>query len=81
MAWGAARIACTEVDAWLEIYKQEPWGPAREDLRAGTIASMLSATKGTTPATFFPNLKGEEPDPEDRDAEILATLMALSSRQ
>ncbi len=69
-------MAAGEFDEWQEFYRIEPFGPSREDLRAGVIACML-ASGPAKPETFFPNLKVAV-DPEERDAAILAGLMALT---
>lgn len=66
MAEGASQMTASELAEWEEFYKLEPFGPAREDLRAGVIACMLSS-KATLPEKFFPNLKADRADasPED----------------
>lgn len=67
-----------ELDRWADFWALEPFGPAREDLRAGVIAAMLSTGKG--PDFFFPNLKPEV-DPEDRDEQIRRTLMGMTTER
>ncbi len=71
-----------ELLEWQAFYELEPFGPAREDLRAGTIAAMLSSN-GATPGTFFPNLKAEgdpggtsmlDMSPEEQAAMLVRTL-------
>lgn len=36
-----------QLNAWMEFYTLEPWGPRREDLRAGLIASWIRNTNVT----------------------------------
>lgn len=66
VAWGASRMTASELAEWEVFARLEPFGPAREDLRFGLIASMLS-TKGR-PQDFFPNLRADgsaDASPED----------------
>ena len=77
MAWGAAHLSKSEFDEWAEFYRLEPFGPAREDRRAGVIASMLSSNG--QPEKFFPNLREEREEREDQSwEEDREQLMALT---
>lgn len=49
---------------WMDYAELEPWGGAREDLRAGLVASITAnanrnpkKSKSFKPEDFFPNLK------------------------
>lgn len=53
-----------EWEGWMAFAELEPFGPAREDMRAGTIASAAvapHAKKGECPAPkdFFPDSLGQ----------------------
>lgn len=51
---------------WQAFFQLEPWGGAREDLRAGLLASLHHNAwfKGANkrPDDWFPNLKSGDPD-------------------
>ncbi len=77
VAWGAAHLSKREFDEWAEFYKLEPFGPAREDRRAGVIASMLSSN--AKPETFFRNLAEDARERDDQSwEEDREQLMALA---
>lgn len=77
VAWGAARMTSMELAEWEVFAELEPFGPAREDLRAGVIASMLGA-KGATAEKFFPNLRRLRRD--NTLEEDLAALHSLTPK-
>lgn len=50
-----AGMSYNELRAWDEYYRLEPWGPARDNMHAGLVASTLvniNRRKGTRAATF-----------------------------
>ena len=77
--WGAKQISSRELRLWQRFYEREPFGPAREDLRAGTIAAMLGDR--CTPASFFPNLRGKPLDPEEQYERDIAVLRSMTTRR
>ena len=64
-----ARMSSMEFSEWRAFAAEEPFGPLREDERAGVIASMLAnpyRAKGRepfVPADFFPSLREPVPPP------------------
>lgn len=65
-----------EFSLWMEMYREDQWGSAREDMRAGLIAATIANYAGRVrtdsqalaPGDFFPGLDKavavqEEPDP------------------
>jgi hypothetical protein len=54
------RVSSAELTEWMAYARLEPFGPHREDLRAGVIASvMATAPQGQPhpqPNTFFPEI-------------------------
>ena len=63
---------------WLGYAAIEPFGPLRDDLRAGTVASAAVAAWGgrATPSDFFESLKQARLASGDSRTEVLA-FMAL----
>jgi hypothetical protein len=71
------RMPSDEFDLWVALYRRDPWGEQRADLRAGVIASTVANYAGKArsesagpakPADFMPYLERqeqveEEPDP------------------
>lgn len=71
------RMPSDEFDLWVALYRRDPWGEQRADLRAGVIASTVANYAGKArsesagpakPADFMPFLDRndqveEEPDP------------------
>lgn len=63
------RITAAQFREWLAYFELEPFGPAREDLRAGAIAaavynSSLGRKKGSRaikPSDVFENLRVAQP--------------------
>jgi hypothetical protein len=75
------RMSSAEFTGWLEYAALEPFGPLREDLRAGQLASLvanIAGSKDATPATFFPELAEPEPEPEPED--LLTQIRAWIAR-
>lgn len=70
-------IDSREFTEWMAYASLEPWGEPRADLRAGIVASTIanvnrsSDSEPFTPRDFMPTFEGHEPEPGDRDAEIL----------
>jgi len=72
------RMSSAEFSGWLRYAELEPFGPRREDERAGVVASLianiarvLSSTGAhgdpVRPADFFPELAEPTPKPEPAD--------------
>jgi hypothetical protein len=69
-------MSSQEFSLWLDMYSDDQWGEARDDLRAGIIASTIANYAGkmrsehaqpAQPSDFMPSLAKdeviEEPDP------------------
>ncbi len=74
-----------ELVEWAAMYVVEPFGPIREDLRAGRIAATIAnavprqhGSKLFEAEDFFPELRVEEParSPMQSRAEQIANLKA-----
>jgi len=70
---------------WHAFYDLEPWGGARDDLRAGLVASLLNNAwfKSTkTPADWFPNLGESRPTmtPQEAAAKAKAWVQATGGK-
>lgn len=63
-----ARIDSRELTEWRVYYGMNPWGPEREDLRAGTIASVManchSTEKTFQPSDFMPEFGAAQREPQ-----------------
>ena len=84
-----AEIDAHEFAEWMAYAYLEPFGPEREDARAGEVAAVIanvnrdpkSNPEPWTPADFFPNLaveavrSGQEPVPLD-DSLLESKLIA-----
>lgn len=59
-----------EWTGWLAFAQLEPFGPLRDDLRAGAIAAAVLNAAGirTTPERIFPSLKESRPRGRDDEA-------------
>jgi len=86
----SVRRAQQEIDSrefaeWLAFMELEPFGPARDDLRAGTLAALIANVNRDPhrhgpfePADFFAELKVEDapaaglPDDDSLEAKLLA---------
>lgn len=59
------RISDDELELWLAFFKLEPFGPLREELRAGQICAAVGnvLAKGSPlkPEHYFPTLSGRAP--------------------
>lgn len=73
---------------WMAYAQVEPFGPLRDDYRAGvsaaTVANVLGRRKGepaVQPLDFFPDVKGptRADRQEDRNARIAGTIAFLAS--
>lgn len=66
-----AEMTSLEFGEWMAFYTLEPFGPLREDLRAGTVAATLVNLKkrkdasAYLPSDFFAELKVEALDEEN----------------
>ena len=84
-----ARMSSREFSEWRAFAAEEPFGPLREDERAGVIASMLAnpyrakGREGFTPEDFFPSLKAPAPPPtpEGLAAKLKAWAAADAKRR
>ena len=89
----SVRRAQQEIDSrefaeWLAFMELEPFGPARDDLRAGTLAALIANVNRDPhrhgpfePADFFAELKVDEATPGlPDDASLEAKLMAWATR-
>lgn len=82
-------LTCGQFDEWLAFFTLGPWGPEREDLRAGLIASCVENSqkvkgKPSQPDDFFPNLRHEPGGGDGRarvrqsPAQMIAVAKALT---
>lgn len=69
------RLTARELVEFEELYRMDPWGEERADLRAGIIASTLvnlkrdpKKTKAFRPVDFMPYVDREALEQADRDA-------------
>jgi hypothetical protein len=65
--WLEHNLSNDELAEWWAFYVVEPFGPIREDLRAGRMAAMIANTipreRGSRPFTaedFFPELENRD---------------------
>jgi hypothetical protein len=63
--WIENNMSIDELTEWQAFYVIEPFGPLREDLRAGRVTAMIANTiprkRGSEPFSaedFFPELEG-----------------------
>jgi len=82
------RMSSSEFSEWMAYNAIEPFGPQREDLRAGSIASPLvnlqirSGRKKTKPSDWLMKFGKQEPmDPEAMKALFKALADAGKKRQ
>jgi hypothetical protein len=72
----SSSMSSQEFSLWTALYREDQWGEARDDMRAGTIASTIANYAGkmrlqhaepAQPSDFMPSLVKEveeqEPDP------------------
>ena len=70
-------IDSQEFTEWMAYAALEPFGETRADLRAGIVASTIAnvwrsgESEPFTPGDFMPTFEPQEPEPVERDAEIL----------
>lgn len=84
-----ARMSSAEFSEWMTYAALEPFGPLRDDLRAGEIAATIanvnrvSATRPQPwePADFFPVLAGPPVDPMDKLKLFEMRLRALGAKK
>jgi hypothetical protein len=83
-----AELSSAEYEEWYQFWLISPWGGAREDLRAGLVASEQHNAwyqgEKVRPDDYFPNLKDDaaadaprqapEPDTPQTPQELAATL-------
>ncbi len=78
-----SRMSSREFSEWRQYAAEEPFGPLREDERAGVIASMLAnpyRAKGRAafvPSDFFHTLR--EPAPPPTPADLATKLRAWAA--
>lgn len=53
-------LSWEEFLTWKLMYEREPWGPRRDDLRAGVIARMAGHSPGN-PLDLFPVKEDKQP--------------------
>jgi hypothetical protein len=88
-----AEMTSREFGEWMAFYSLEPFGPMREDLRAGTIAATMvnlrqkRNSNAIVPADFFPELATREETPEAKQetggisaAAAIAATLAMGGR-
>ncbi|WP_439630895.1 phage tail assembly protein T [Gemmata sp.] len=59
----ARTMSASELALWISYYELEPFGPVRDDLRAGVVASIAAASNGmrVRPEEIFPSLRDDRP--------------------
>ena len=75
--------SCTahEFALWMALYEAEPWGPVREDMAAGVIASTIAnVNRGKDqaafkPLDFMPLIKQPEKQEEATSADFLREFL------
>lgn len=81
-----ARISSAEFAEWVAFAQLEPFGPSREDARAGVIASLIAnanrdADKRSAPfepSDFFPTLgEGAAPVEQQQTPEEQLAIMQM----
>jgi len=78
------RMSSTEFSDWVEFWRREPWGPIRDNMHAGVIASTIANrmrgrnAKATTMQDFM--LVTPEQDAEQKQSKILGLFQALAAR-
>jgi hypothetical protein len=78
-------MSSAEFAEWLAFMELEPFGPGRDELRAGVIAAVIAnvnrdskrSSEPFVPADFFPNLR--EPGPLE-PADSLPTPQTLEQK-
>jgi hypothetical protein len=80
------RMSSAEFTGWMAYAELEPFGPRREDERAGVLASLIANiargmsksedSEPFTPASFFAELAERVPAPEPEPADLLAQIRA-----
>ncbi len=76
---GELEETCTaqEFGLWMALYEAEPWGPVREDLAAGIVASTIANvnrgkdTQAFSALDFAPFVRQPEPEQEASTADFL----------
>lgn len=86
VAEAQARISSAEFGEWMAYAEVEPFGPGRDDARAGVIASLIANANRDTdrraepyePEDFFPNLGNGRPSaPADQTPEEQLAIMRM----
>ena len=80
-----AEVSSRVVAEWQAFYGLEPWGPQREDQRAGTIAATVfnvnrGKARALSAADFFPP-NSETERKQGMAARLKATLAGRSRRR
>lgn len=84
-----ASMSSREFSLWVEMYRDDQWGEAREDLRAGLIAATVANYAGKVRTdsnalgaeAFFPGLVKEVEVQEEPDPIAFFTAVAASKNQ
>jgi hypothetical protein len=82
------RMSSAEFTEWMVYAQLEPFGPRREDERAGMVAAMVtnvardvkSHPRAFTPDDFFPDPERRPVAVEDRVARLKAWAMQMNAR-
>jgi len=82
------RMSSAEFTEWMVYARLEPFGPRREDERAGMVAAMVtnvardakSHPQAFTPDDFFPDPERRPVAVEDRVARLKAWAMQMNAR-
>lgn len=81
-----ASLSARQLAEWLAFAELEPFGPRREDQRAGVIAAAVANSRfgrkagdtGKVPADFFPVLREDQAKPRQSWQSIQALLLAFT---
>lgn len=86
-----SRMSSAEFTGWLAYAEMEPFGPRREDERAGVIAALIANiargmsrsadSEPYTAASFFPELAEPAPAPEPVDLLAKIRTWIASTKQ
>jgi hypothetical protein len=80
-------MSSQEFSLWLDMYEVDQWGEARDDFRAGTIASTVANYAGKTraeraptaePGDFMPSLAKKIEEETDPDPVAYFTAVAAT---
>lgn len=80
------RVSSAEFTDWLAYAEVEPFGPVREDERAGVVASVIANVyrdRKRKPEPFVPGdfFASAAPDPVDLGTKILTALGSAAGRR